>query len=108
VNKPLVAKPILLEARTRAALSQRDLARRAHTAQCVVARMELGLTNPSVETLRKLLHAAGFELRVRLETRAVLDPQVLDDVPRIMRLTPENRLREVASLSSFLAGASRV
>ena len=98
---------LLLDARRRASLSQRQLARRARTAQSVVARIELGETRPSTETLERLVHAAGFELAVTLRSRAVLDRQVLDDVPRILRLSPEDRLREVANLARLFASARR-
>jgi transcriptional regulator with XRE-family HTH domain len=68
-----------------------------------VARIELGETSPSIATLRRLLNAAGFELEAGLRTKAVLDRQVLDDVPRILALSAEDRLREVANLNRFVA-----
>jgi transcriptional regulator with XRE-family HTH domain len=102
------AGPLLRKAREAAALSQRALARRARTAQSVVARIELGLTSPTITTLRRLLHASGFELRPAIEPRAVLDPGALEDVPRILGLTPEDRLREVSGVSRFLLAARRV
>ena len=98
---------ILREARLRAALSQRQLAERAGTAQSVVARIELGLTSPSLKTLLRLLDATGFRLEVALQPKPVLDHQLLDDVPRILRLSPEDRLREVANLDRFLVAAHR-
>ncbi len=88
-------------------MSQRQLAARARTAQSVVARIELGETRPTTETLERLVNAAGFELAVSLRPRAVLDRQVLDDVPRILRLRPEDRLREVANLDRLFASARR-
>jgi predicted transcriptional regulator len=87
----------------RSGLSQRELARRAETTQAVVARIELGAASPTVRTLRRLLDAAGFELEAGLREKAVLDKQVLDDVPRILALSPEDRLREVANVSRFAA-----
>ena len=104
------AKPAILlkEARRRAGLSQRALARRAGTAQSVVARIELGVTDPSSGTLGALLDAAGFELTARLERAAIVDTHMLDDVRRILALTPEERLREVANLIRFEAEARRV
>lgn len=98
---------ILTMARTRAGLSQRDLARKARTAQSVVARIELGETSPSWSTLERLLKAAGFRLSGKLH-RTRVDPQLLDDVPRILRLTPEERLREVAQAAQFVHAARRV
>jgi hypothetical protein len=55
-----------------------------------------------------LLRATGFELRTELQRVPVIDRQILDDVPRILRLTPEQRLREVAQVSRFTAEAKRV
>jgi hypothetical protein len=63
---PLAPGTLLRQARTRAGLSQRDLAERAGTSQSVVARVESGVTDPGTATLLGLLDAAGFELRVAL------------------------------------------
>ncbi|MGH7646077.1 MAG: helix-turn-helix domain-containing protein [Gemmatimonadales bacterium] len=102
------AANLLREARSRAGLSQRQLARRAHTAQSVVARTEGGLASPSWGTLARLLAAAGFQLDARLATRAALGSHMLDDVPRILRLTPEERLAELRNASRLAAEARSV
>lgn len=101
------AAELLATARQRAGMSQRELARKAGTAQSVVARIELGDTSPSWETLGRLLRAAGFGLSAVLK-RIEIVPALLDDVPRILRLTPEQRLREVAQVSRFFAAVRRV
>src|SRR2546423_11360160 len=105
--KSSAAGDLLLTARERAGMSQRELARKARTAQSVVARIELGETSPSWLTLKRLLKAAGVSLFTTLKQLEV-DPALLDDVPRILRLTPEERLLEVAQVSRFVAGARRV
>ena len=99
---------ILRTARNRAGMSQRKLARRARTAQSVIARIELGETSPSWATLDKILRAAGFRLAPHIERIPRVDPSELEDIPRILRLTPEERLREVAQVSRFIAAARRV
>jgi|SRR6267143_1245386 len=99
---------LLRQARERAGLSQRQLAQRAGTAQSVVARIERGLTSPSWDTLERLLEAAGYELVAHVEPRVVVGSHMLDDVPRILRMTPEQRLEEVKNLSEFFAHARRV
>lgn len=104
---PNHAGHLLADARRRAGLSQRQLARTARTAQSVVARIELGETSPSWATLSRLLAAAGFTLTAGLKRRRV-DPQELDDVARILRLTPEQRLLEAARASAFISAARRV
>ena len=103
----LSASQLLQTARERAGLTQRQLAKKARTAQSVVARIELGETSPSWSTLARLLKAAGFSLSAGLR-RINVDPQLLDDVPRILALSPEERLREVAQVSRFLSAARRV
>jgi transcriptional regulator with XRE-family HTH domain len=102
------AAALLREARTRAGLSQRALARRAGTAQSVVARIEAGQTSPTWETLERLLAAANVAIHPHLEPQVVVGSHMLEDVPRILRMTPEQRLEEVRNLTEFLHQARRV
>jgi transcriptional regulator with XRE-family HTH domain len=95
------------EARARARLSQRELARRAGSVQSVVARIEQGRVSPTWETLVRLLGAAGFELESGVRIAAPSQPSGLDDVARILALTPEQRLDELRNLSRLVAGARR-
>lgn len=60
----------------RAGLTQRDLARRARTAQSVVARIERGQTSPTIATLSRLIAATGFALDVRLLPVRTSDPVI--------------------------------
>jgi transcriptional regulator with XRE-family HTH domain len=99
---------LLQAARRNASLSQRSLAERAGTAQSVVARIELGRTSPSWKTLETLLDAAGFALSGVIEAAPTADSHMLDDVARILRLTPEQRLIELRNASRFFAAAERV
>lgn len=98
---------VVRDARQQAGLSQRELARRARTAQSVVARIEAGDTSPTWDTLQRLLAAAGFELHTSLQLRPVKKSHMLNDVPRILRLTPEERLIELRNASRFFASAKR-
>ena len=66
--------PLVLEARTRAALTQRELARRAGTAQSVVARLERGQSSPTLETLSRLIAATGFTIDTALVPAVGADP----------------------------------
>jgi transcriptional regulator with XRE-family HTH domain len=102
---PFDAAVLVLSARRRGGLSQRAMAERAGTSQSVVARIETGVTDPSGETLRRLLAAAGLEVRCELALAPVLDTHMLEDVRRILSLTPEQRLMEVKNLSRFMAAA---
>ena len=105
---PAAPADLLRAARQRAGLSQRELAARAGTAQSVVARIELGQASPSWDTLSRLVAAAGLELHANLEPGAVAHSHMLADVPRILRLSPGERLRELGNLDRFLRGARRV
>ena len=54
----------LIEARTRAHLTQAGLAKRMATTQSVVARLESGRVSPSTRTLGKVARATGTRLRI--------------------------------------------
>src|ERR1035437_6123385 len=99
---------LLVQARAKAGIAQSELAARAHTSQSVVALIERGQTIPSVQTLDRLLAAAGFELKRSLQLKPVIHSHMLEDSARILRLFPVERLREVANVSRFIAGARRV
>ena len=53
-------------ARRQAGLTQQALANRAGTSQAAVSAYESGRRSPSVDTLCRLLGAAGYEVRMRL------------------------------------------
>lgn len=96
-----------MEARQRTGLSQRALARRVRTAQSVVARIENETASPSWETLERLLGGAGFALGVTLIPALRGRSHMLADVPRILRLTPEERLIELRNAARLLETAVR-
>lgn len=53
-------------ARGDAGLSQRELARRAGTSQATLSAYEAGRKSPSLDTLARIVRAAGSDLRIRL------------------------------------------
>ena len=57
----------LIEARSRAELTQEEMARRMKTSQAYVAKMEGSRVNPSVETLKRFAAATGRGLRITFE-----------------------------------------
>jgi transcriptional regulator with XRE-family HTH domain len=80
-------------ARRQACLTQKALANRAATSQAAISAYESGRRSPSVETLTRILAAAGFELRIRLaeldthdaareKAEALLPRQDLDTLSR--------------------------
>ncbi len=67
------AAAIVREARLRAGMSLRDLARRAGTSHSAVAAYEAGRRSPTTATLDRILRAAGFALDVTLSRRVFGD-----------------------------------
>ena len=61
------ASTLLQRARTRAGLSLRELARRAGTSHATLSAYEHGRKIPTVETLDRILRAAGFVAGIDLE-----------------------------------------
>ena len=59
---------LLIEVRTRAELTQAELAERMATTQSVVARLESGRISPSTRTLEKIARATGTRLRIRFNS----------------------------------------
>ena len=60
------AAPLIQSARHRVGMTQQELARRAGTSQAAISAYESGLRSPSVDTLCRIVDAAGFEVRMRL------------------------------------------
>lgn len=87
---------LLRDARTRAGLSQSDLARRAGVPQSVVSEYEAGKRQPAVPTLARLVAATGHELTLGLQRT---DPSVrgLPDTPLGRRLR-QNRKALLAAV----------
>lgn len=59
----------LVRARSRAKLSQAELAKRIGTTQSAIARLEGGGVSPSLSTLRRYAEATGTRLQVDLVTQ---------------------------------------
>jgi len=63
---PMEAQSLIREARRRSTKSRRRLARDAGTSAATLAAYEAGRSIPSVETLKRILKAAGFTAEVSL------------------------------------------
>lgn len=61
----------LIEARSRAGLTQGELAERMQTTQSVVARLEGGHVMPTTRTLEKIAKATGSRLKISFEPEVV-------------------------------------
>jgi predicted transcriptional regulator len=57
---------MLVRARTKANLSQAELARKIGTTQSAIARLEGGGVSPSLSTLRRYAEATGARLEINL------------------------------------------
>lgn len=95
----------LKEARRRAGLSQRALAKQAGVPQPTVARIESGAVVPRVDTLSKLLASCGWELTGGPRAGTGVDRS---SIREMLALTPTQRLKRAAregrNLERFLAG----
>lgn len=60
------SRHLIRMARRSAGLTQAELAARASTSQAAISAYESGRRSPSVDTLARVLLAAGFELRMRM------------------------------------------
>lgn len=66
-DQPEPAAALLQLARLKAGLSQGELAKLASVPTTMISAYERGKRQPTLTTLLRLLHAAGFELRMTLE-----------------------------------------
>ena len=95
----MISGDLLREARLRAGLTQRELARRAKTSQSAIARWESGAVAPSFERLRELIRACGLELTYGL---ANYDESYVPDILDNLRVTPAERIERAVTLVNAL------
>jgi transcriptional regulator with XRE-family HTH domain len=99
---------MLRDARRRAGLSQRELARRAGVPQPTVARIESGVVVPRVDTLDRLLRVCGLGLGGVPRPGSGVDRTPIRE---LLALSPRQRLRvaaeEARNLDRLLAKAKR-
>ena|SRR3712207_6020085 len=103
-----VAARLLRHARKRAGLSQRALAARAGVPQSYVARVESGRTDPTVNSLARLLRECETTLEAMPGSGAGVDRSIMR---RLLRLTPAERMAtavaEARALAAFDTAAGR-
>ncbi len=96
------AASLIRRARVRAGLTQRELAHRVGTTHAVIVRAETCQREPKVETLERLVRAAGFDIAYELRRRPVVTQAMLDWMKQPK--TPEERLIDaVRDLDHFRA-----
>ncbi len=101
----MVAWAIVRDARQRANLTQRELGRRARTAQSEISRIERGRQDPTFSTVQRLARAAGFDLKIELVPHDQHDERLID---AMLALSPAERLESLEEQSELLASAVEV
>jgi transcriptional regulator with XRE-family HTH domain len=83
---------LIREARKLAGLSQVELSRLSGKDRAQLARWERDVVQPSLETLRELLHACGYDLELSLVPYHV-DPQHDSRLEERLPKAPQERLQ---------------
>jgi transcriptional regulator with XRE-family HTH domain len=84
---------LIRQARMRAGLSQVELSERSGKDRAQIARWERDVVQPSLETLRELLHACGFDLKMTLVPYLPPDSERDARLTRAQERTPQERLQ---------------
>lgn len=88
------AARLIRTARRSAGLSQRALAVRAGVPQSTIGRIETRRLIPRIDTVERLLRAAGQTLATEPQIGIGIDRTLIQD---LRRLTPDQRLRTAAA-----------
>ena len=91
---------LVREARRRAGLTQAELAQRAGTTQSAIARLERGATTPTLETISKLVRAAGFDLMIGMANTD--DDHDWSLLQQNLALTPTQRVQKNKKMIEFI------
>lgn len=84
---------LIRQARTRAGLSQGELSQRSGKDRAQIARWERDAVTPSLETLRELLQACGFDLDLSLVPYRGRDARLEARLEKALERTPQERLQ---------------
>lgn len=93
----MLSGDIIRDARLRAGLSQTDLGERVGRDRTQIARWERHAVAPSLETLRELVQACGYDLSLRLEPLDRSDDEILRAA---LMLSPQERLQRMLKQQS--------
>src|SRR5437773_3844548 len=100
----MAAARLIRRARRRAGLSQRALGRVAGVPQSTVARIELGQLSPRVDTLERLLRAAGQTLSTEDTLGSGVDR---GQIREFLAITPGQRVRRLTTDARTLRALDR-
>jgi transcriptional regulator with XRE-family HTH domain len=84
---------LIRQARMRAGLSQVELSERSGKDRAQIARWERDVVTPSLETLRELLQACGFDLDMQLVLYQPPDARHDARIEKALARTPQERLQ---------------
>ena len=84
---------LIRQARTRAGLSQGELSQRSGKDRAQIARWERDAVTPSLETLRELLQACGYDLDLALVPYRGPDVKLDKRLEKSLEQTPQERLQ---------------
>jgi transcriptional regulator with XRE-family HTH domain len=89
---PVTTGTLIRQARMRAGLSQVELSARSGKDRAQIARWERDVVVPSLETLRELLRACGFDLELTLVPYEADNKQDAR-LQKLLERTPQERLQ---------------
>lgn len=84
---------MIRQARMRAGLSQGDLSERSGKDRAQIARWERDVVTPSLETLREVLQACGFDLDLQLVLYQPPDARHDARLGKALERSPQERLQ---------------
>jgi transcriptional regulator with XRE-family HTH domain len=94
----VISGDLIREARLRAGLTQADLGDRVLKPQSVIARWERGEVQPSLETLRRVVRACGFDLTFNFSKA---DDESMTVIDQHLRMTPSERFADLLERVRF-------
>ncbi|MGD1014064.1 MAG: helix-turn-helix transcriptional regulator [Acidimicrobiales bacterium] len=94
----MVSGDLIKEARLRAGLTQSELGARLGKAQSVIARWERDDASPSLETLRGVVRACGFDLTFFMSK---FDDSNVTIIDQHLRMTPAERFTDLMTRVRF-------
>ena len=93
------AATLIKDARTRAGLTQSELAERVGTKQPAIARWESGRADPATGMTDRLLRACGYELSTELQP---FDFERDAQIRAQLELTPAERIEQLLNAVKFI------
>lgn len=94
------AAKVLVQARRRVGLSQRELARRAGVSQSTIARIESAVMDPGLSTFETLLRGCGEQLATMPRAGMGVDRSLIRSC---LSMSPRERLETAARAGDFFA-----